>query len=67
MWIKAKTRFNHHAPGDVFEAADADGTKWIKSGLAEKSSEPKEEASAPKGKALGGPSVDKTAKGGAEK
>lgn len=32
--IKALKRFNHHNPGDIFEASDADAKAWIEEKLA---------------------------------
>ena len=34
--IEAVERFNHHAPGDTFDADPADAEKWIGAGLAKK-------------------------------
>jgi len=60
MFLKALKRFNHHNPGEVFEASDADGKFWIAEGLAKKTA--KEEEKAPDG-----PPEDKAAKKAPEK
>ena len=65
MWIEALVRFNHHDPGDVFEAGDADAKIWIGEGVAKKAKEPKEDKQEPEKvetKGLEGPAKDKAEK-----
>lgn len=52
MFLKALKRFNHHNPGEVFEAGDADGKYWIKEGYAEKAKEEKAPDAPPEDKAV---------------
>ena len=44
VFLKALKRFNHHNPGDVFEATEVDAAVWIKEKLCEKSGPPADKA-----------------------
>lgn len=73
MKIHALQRFNHHDPGDEFEAPDEDAKKWIGNGLAEpagmsKAPDPDPDSGpGPEKKEAKGPAKDKLAKGGKTK
>lgn len=71
MWIEALARFNHHEPGDVFEAGDEDAKLWIGEEYAKRAKGPKEknqpegvEITEPEKETKGpeGPPKDKAAK-----
>lgn len=62
MKIRALKRFNHHAPGEEFEASEADAKKWIANGVAEAAKDANQADDGGK-KGADAPPADKTAKG----
>jgi len=63
MKLTAIKRFNFHDPGEVFDASEENGKKWVKEGLARQYDKTTDETGIKPTKEAMKPPADKTAKG----